>query len=160
MPTYVNPQLPVGTAFPVCTPTLTVAATYATGDYVGTSGSPMTFLACVLPGQSGWVAGATLISGTLTTVAIELWLFHTTVTPPADSAAWSITDAEAATLVAVIPFSTFYASALNSISQGQPDGGPKRFTSVTGNLFGCLVTRGTQPNAASDITVRLSVIQD
>jgi hypothetical protein len=160
MPIYVNPILPAGTAFPTNTPVLTTHANYVTGDYVGTDHTPMTFASCVMPGGSGWVVGAALCNGTVSTIALELWLFNATVDPGHDSDAFSITDAEAKTCVAVIPFSTYYASALNSVSQSQPDGGSKRFVSTTGSLFGCLVARGTLVAADGDITVRLSIMQD
>ena len=158
---YANPIIPAGSEVqPTVTPTLTVHATYADGDYVGTSSVPMEFEDCVLAGGAGVIIGAEIVSYTVNTAAMELWLFDTTVTPPADSAAWSISDADSKKLVAVIPFSTWYASALNSVTYGQPAGIAGRFVSATGSLFGCLVTRGAPTFATGDITVRLSIIQD
>jgi hypothetical protein len=144
------------------TPTLTVHATYAAGDYVGTSGVAMVFTGAALAaGAGGFLNGATLIDGSAAVgVAGELWVFNALVTPPDDSAAWSISDADAKKLVAVIPLSTYYASALNCVSQGQPDGGAKHFYSADGNLYGCLVTRGAPAYASGDVTIILSVVPD
>jgi hypothetical protein len=147
-------------AQPTCTPTLTVGSGYVTGDYVGTSGVPMTFSGCANgAGYGGYVVSAEFINGTVGSVAAELWLFDTAPTPPADSAAWTITDAEATKLVTVIPFSTFYSSAANTVSLASPDG-PARFVSATGNLFGCLVARGTLLTANGLLSIRLSVLPD
>jgi hypothetical protein len=152
-----------GTPDITVTPTLTVGGTFATGDYVGTSGTCMTFTGCALEaGKGGFVLGADLIDGSgATGVAAELWVFDAAVTPPNDNAAWSISDADAKKKVCVIPFSTYYASALNCTSEGQPaSNGGKHFTSVTGNLFGCLVTRGAPVYANGDVIIRLSVMPD
>jgi hypothetical protein len=93
-------------------------------------------------------------------VAAELWLFDTAITAPADSAAWTITDAMSKTCVMVIPFSTYYASALNCVSMG--DGLPRKFKCASGStvLYGALVTRGAPAYASGDVTVRLWIDQD
>ena len=145
------------------TPTLTVHATYVADDYVGTSGVPMDFAtAARVPGGSGGVIGATLIGYALQQIPCELWLFDTAPTPPADSAAWSISDADSAKCIGVIPFSTYYASALNCVSNGQIPNGVIPFKAAGGDqsIFGCLVTRGAPAYADGDLTVRLSVVQD
>jgi hypothetical protein len=141
------------------TPTLTVAATYASGDYVGTSGVAMVFSGAGSPltGAAGYVLGASLIDGSSATgVAAELWVFDAAITPPADSAAWSISDADAKSLVCVIPFSTYYASALNCVSNGAPASGAPYYS--TGNLYGCLVTRGAPAYTSGDVTIRLRIL--
>lgn len=146
------------------TPTLTVHATYASGDFVGTNNTAMTFTdaARSLAG-TGWIMGAELIDYSATVgVAAELWLFDTT---PAglgnDSAAFTITDAASKQLICVIPFTTYFASALNCVSQGIP-AGPAAFKCLTGSkdIYGCLVTRGAPAYASGDVTVRLFVMQD
>jgi len=143
-------------------PTLTVHATYVANDYVGTNNVAMTFAdaARVLAG-SGIVIAAELVDYVVASVAAELWLFDTA---PAglglDSAAFTITDADAARCIGVVPFSTYYASALNSVS---PVGNlTLGFTCLAGsqNIYGALVTRGAPAYAASgDVRVRLHIMQ-
>lgn len=142
---------------------MTVAATYVTGDFVGTSAAPISFASCsAVAGSGGYIMGATLIDYAKQSVAGELWLFDRTVTPPTDSAAWTLSDADMAKLVCVIPFSTYYASALNSVSMGKPDLAPARFVcgAAVQTLFGCFVTRGSPVYASGDLVVRLSLVQD
>lgn len=142
-------------------PTLTVHATYVSGDYVGTSSSPMTFTgASRINNYTGTILSAVLIDYALQSVACELWLFDTAITPPADSAAWSISDADCARCIGVIPFSTYYASALNSVSFAQGVGIGFKTLSASTSIYGCLVTRGAPTYASGDLTVRLTIIQD
>ena len=151
---------------PSANPVLTVAASYVTGDYVGTSGVAMIFTGCApVNGGAGWVLGAKLIDKNAANLtAGELWLFTTAVTPPADSAAWTISDADAANLVVVIPFAAadYFASALNSTVDGRPVNGPKRYVCASGstNLYGCFVTRGSPTYASLDLLFILSLLQD
>lgn len=145
------------------TPTLTVHATYASGDYVGTSGTPMTFAGMArVPGGSGTILSALLIDAVVASVAAELWLFDTAVTPPADSAAWTVSDADAAHLIAVISFATYFASALNSVAC--PASLFQNYKCAAGDtaLYGCLVTRGAPAYAAvsGDVILVLKAVQD
>ncbi len=142
-------------------PTLTVHASYSTGDYVGTSASAMTFTgASRINNSTGTVLSAVLIDYALQSISCELWLFDTAPTPPADSAAWSISDADCARCIGVIPFNTYYASALNSVSFAQGVGIGFKTISASTNLYGCLVTRGSPTYATGDLTVRLTILQD
>uniref|UniRef100_A0A6M3J9I7 Uncharacterized protein n=1 Tax=viral metagenome TaxID=1070528 RepID=A0A6M3J9I7_9ZZZZ len=124
------------------TPTLTVGATYVSGDFVGTSSTGMTFAnAARVSGGTGRITRANLHDYVVASVAAELWLFS--VTPaglPADSAAFTLTDN--LTCIGVIPFNTYYASALNSISNGEIPNGGIPYKCATTSLFGALVTRG------------------
>jgi len=144
------------------TPTLSTHASYAANDYVGTSGVAMVFTdaARIINGK-GRIVGATLIDYALQSVACELWLFDTAITPPDDSAAWTLSDAHAARLVCVIPFSTYYASALNSVSNGVP-AFPAAFQTLAASkdLYGVLVTRGAPAYADGDLTVIVDILQD
>ena len=143
------------------TPTLTIHATYIANDYVGTSGTAMTFAGCARAnGGTGYIQSAIVIDSALQSVTGELWLFDTAPTPPADSAAWSISDADAAHCIGVIPFSIYYASALNSVSPYI--GNPVGFKCAAGAtaLYGCFVTRGAPAYADGDLTFRLVIVQD
>lgn len=143
-------------------PALTVHANYATGDFVGTSGVPITFTGCArVNAGTGLITSCMLIDYALQSVSGELWLFDSIVTPPADSAAWSLSDADMATCIGIIAFNTYYASALNSISFGIP-ASPINFKcgASVKELYGCFVTRGSPTYASGDLTFRLSVLQD
>jgi hypothetical protein len=82
------------------------------------------------------------------------------VTPPNDSAAWSVSDADILKCIGVLPFTTWYASALNSISFAQGVGMGFYLPASGSSLFGCLVTRGAPTYASGDLTVKLHVWQD
>lgn len=150
------------------TPVLTSSTddNYVTGDYVGTSGVPITFTNCARKlGGTGFITGATLIDDSTTGVAGELWIYDTTFTPPADSAAWTTSDTAAAadTLVCVIPFSTYYAAAGYAVSGGIPwDKGSVAFKcgAASRDLYGAFVTRGAPDYAIDSLTFRLSIDQD
>jgi hypothetical protein len=144
--------------FPTVTITPTSGASYVTGDYIGVDGVAAVFSPAgdaTVGGSGGYILGAEFVDAGSTSAACEFWVFDKIPTPPADSAAWTITDAMAATLVAIIPFSTYYASAANSVTFGKPDNGAARFEATI--LYGCLVGRGT--NGAGPYTVRLSIVQ-
>lgn len=143
------------------TPVLTVAGAYIAGDYIGMSSVPMTFAnALRLPGGSGIVYSCVLIDRALQSKGLELWLFDSTVTPPADNAAWTITDADAAKCIGVISLDTYFASAANSITEAANIGLAFELPAGSVNLFGCLVSRGTPTYASLDITIKLGILQD
>jgi hypothetical protein len=142
------------------TPTLTVHATYAANDYVGTSGAPMEFAGATrIAAGSGTIMTAILHDFALQSVAGELWLFKSTMTPPDDSAAWSISDAHNLLFLGAIPFSTYYASALNSVSQVNNVGISFKLAAGT-SIFGCFVTRGAPALASGDLSFDLVILQD
>ena len=146
------------------TPTLTVAGLYASGDFVGTSATAMDFtpMARAAAG-SGLIMGAMLVDDSAQTVQLELWLFHTTPAGlPADNAAFTITDADALTCIGVIEFNTYYASALNTASDGEIRNGHAPFVCATGDqsIFGVLVARGAPTYATGQLHITLIAAQD
>src|SRR5512138_1741326 len=85
------------------TPTLTVHAGYVAGDYVGTSGVAIDFANIARePSGTGVIESAFLVDAVKASVACELWLFSIAVTPPADSAAFSVSDGDCARFIGVI----------------------------------------------------------
>lgn len=144
------------------TPVLTVHATYAAGDYVGTSAVPMDFPSLVQDSaDTGVLICAALIDAALQSASVELWLFSGPVTVPADSAAWTVSDADlAAYFLGIIPFSTYYASAANSVAfVSGLTMGVWSFSQDT--IYGALVNRAAAPAWASgDLTVSLTVLAD
>jgi len=147
-------------ANPLVTPTITTTGTFSTGNYVGQSGTSMEFTnAARISGGTVYIIGATMIDYNLQSVAGELWLFDQAVTPPNCKAAWTLSAADMAHLVTVIPFSTYYAGATSSNSEGHPDNvGP--FKLVGTSIFGCFVTRGAPVYTGNSLTFKLSVAQD
>lgn len=142
-------------------PTLTVHATYISGDYVGTSGTAMVFSgASRINNFTGTILSAVLIDAANASVPCELWLFDTAVTPPADSAAWTLSAGDMARCIGVIPFFSYYGAATNSISESLGIGMGFKTLSASTSIYGCLVTRGVPTYASGNLTVRLTILQD
>jgi len=134
------------------------ASAYSSGDMVG---AEVTLTgAARINGGTGKITGIRVEDDAGQSVACELWIFDTTVTEPADNAAWSISDADAANIVAVIPVSAYYASALNSVAPIPNLSVPFKCTGSISNLFMCFVTRGTPTYTANAIHIRFWVDQD
>jgi len=146
------------------TPTLTVAGAYAAGDFVGTSTVAMDFTPTArLAAGSGVILRAVIVDKAAQAKSCELWLFHTAPAGlPNDNAAFTITDTDAANCIAVIPFNTWYSSALNSISIGSIANGQTPFVcdAADQSLFGVLVTRDAPTYATGDVQVTLFISQD
>lgn len=143
------------------TPTLTVAGAYIAGDFVGTSATAGVIAnAARVAGKGGVLESVAVIDGDKQSVAGELWLFDTAVTPPADNAAWTITDADAATVIpgGVIPLSTYYASALNSVAVAR--GVALSYTCVATSLYFCFVTRGAPTYTSGKLSLRFNFMRD
>jgi hypothetical protein len=144
--------------------TMSTAGAYQANDFVGGNTVPITFPSCSrINAGYGGIIGAVLVDKALQSASLELWLFDDIPTAPNDNAAWTISDADAAKLVGVIPFSTYYASAANSVSIGAIPNGILPFK-VAGAalkaLYGCVVTRGTPTYASGDLVIRLLIVQN
>lgn len=143
------------------TPTLSVGGSYVTGDYVGTTGAAMEFaLAARANGGTGWVLGALLENNAAESIPMELWLFDAAPTPPTDSAAWSISDADAKKCIGVLTFgveTSWVLSALNGVCRSPAVAIPFTCAGDSRSLYGCLVARGSLTGAP---TVRLNIAQD
>ncbi len=140
------------------TPTLTVHSSYALGDYVGTSGTPMEF-ANISPVAAGAIKleSAELIDHAVRNASFELWLFNAAPTPPADSAAWVLSDADIDKCVYVVQFNVWFWTANNGISCVDLAKTIK-LPAATTSLWGCLVVRSAPAGdwADGDLTVRLT----
>jgi hypothetical protein len=141
-------------------PVLSVAGAYVAGDFVGTSSTGITFSNVVrVAGGSGVIESAVLVDKALQSASVELWLFDTAVAGlPLDNAPFTITDASALTLIGVIPFQVYYASALNSVSSVKGLG--MTFNATASDIYGALVTRGTPTLASLDYLIRLQILAD
>jgi len=147
--------------------------TYAAGEVVGpTAGAAvMTFTNCArVNGGSGVITHATLVDGAnvSTKGSFELWLYDTTFTADADNAVFTPTDAEALTVVGVIPFTLSYVGDAtsgingNAVYMGTIDR-PIPFVAGASsrNLFGAIVVRNAYvPVSAETFDVRLFINQN
>jgi hypothetical protein len=141
--------------------TLTVGATYATGDFVGTSTTPISFANAVRTSGGSATLRAVTISdpAASTAAALELWLFNATVAPPADSAAWALSDADGLKCVGVVPIPTTaqFLSSATGVMHVSPLGVQYHCAATT--LFGALVTRGS-PTYTGTLQVMLEIEYD
>jgi hypothetical protein len=141
--------------------TLTVGATYVTGDFVGTSATPITFANAVrTSGGSATLRSVTISDPAASTAAaLELWLFNATVTPPNDSAAWNLADPSGLLCVGVVSIPTtaqFLSSATGVMHVG---GLGLQYHCAATSLFGALVTRGS-PTYTGTLQVMLEIEYD
>ncbi len=141
--------------------TMTVAGSYTTGDYIGTSTTPQSFTNVVRTSGATNVIKSITISdkSTTTAVAMELWLFSATFTAPTDNAAWAITDAENETCLGVIPIdlNKWYASSNNK--QYSDDSISITIKPSTTSVFYALVARGNTPSWTSgDLKINLGIV--
>lgn len=143
------------------TVTLTVGATYASGDFVGTSATPISFANAVRTAAGSATLRSVTISDPAASaaVALELWLFNATVTPPADSSAWNLSDADGLKCVGVVSIPTT-AQYLSSATGVMHVGGlGLQFHCAATTLFGALVTRGA-PTYTGTLQVTLEIEYD
>ena len=140
---------------------MTTAGLYAAGDFVGTDGVAVIFPDCVrLNAGMGVIQSVALIDYAKQAASLELWLFDTAVVPPADSAAWTVLDASVARLIGIVPFTTWYSSALNSVAVAPNVGIAFKTLAGSRRLYGCVVNRGAPTYASGDLIVRLIILQD
>jgi len=110
-------------------------------------------------GGSGVIRDAVFVMSTNASVAFsgEIWIFDSVVTNPADNAVFAISDAEAKTLVGIIPFSTGRSGSNNAVAH--VSGIDLHFTTVgSANLrFLVKVTNGYTPASAEILTSRFKI---
>jgi len=134
------------------------AAAYASGDIIG---AELTIAgAARVNGGTGKITGITLSDYALQNVQGELWITGSPVVEPADNAAWSISDAESATVVTVVPFALYYSSALNGIAPMGNLSLPFKCLSGIKDLYCCFVTRGAPTYIANGLHLKIFIDQD
>jgi hypothetical protein len=146
---------------------------YASGDVIAESTSAptvFTFSDCVrVEGGSGVIGKVTIAdsANVATKLSCELWLFSATVTPDNDNAAFTPTDTEMLTAVAVVPISTAYVGDATSGAGGNAllTSGvvnlPFKCDASSKALYGVLVARNAYaPVSAEVFTVSIYIYQD
>ena len=143
------------------TPTIS-GGSYVTGDYVGKSNGVTAIADCSrVAGGTGTIISAILIDKDLASIAGELWLYDTAITPPADSAPWTISDADQSYLTGIIPFTNPYYSALqNSVEPEKIVGLAFKCVAGSTSLYPYFVTRGSPAYTVSGLLFRLLIWQD
>jgi len=146
---------------------MSVAGSYSTGDYMGTSLTPQYFPSAVrTTGGTGIIKSITIIDKiTNTNVAMELWIFSETFTAPNDNNAFTVTDSDALKVQAIIPISTseWYANGSNQIYHDSTISIPIKVAGGENGrlLHYALVARGATPSFTSlDLTIKLGILQD
>ena len=142
-------------------PIITGGGAYISGDYVGESAAYTSIPGCSrVLGGTGVIKSAILIDKAKQSLPLEVWIFDAPFTPPADNAPWSISDADAQGLIGILEFSSYFATALNSISQVHfPLIGFKCKAGVN-SLYMAMVTRGAPTYASQELSVKFNIWQD
>ena len=119
---------------------LTTSVTaYTSGDVVG---AQMQFKLGDGAGPAyGEIENVVIIDKANVLGAVELWLFSAAVTPAADNAAVSFSDADLASLVQIFPVANVYAQANGKVIIMDPAEDRPVQTGAGGILYGSLVTR-------------------
>ncbi len=145
--------------------------TYAAGDAMTDSTSAPTVAtitnAVRNKGWSGIILNATLIDSASPTLAgeFEVWLFDTTFTADNDNAAFTPTDAECLTVVAIVPFSSALSyvgtASGNRVYQSDPINRGFVCASDSTTLYWALIARNAYvPISAETFSLRLTILQD
>lgn len=139
--------------------------TYATGQALSDSASSPTALSfsnCArVSGGSGVILNAMLVdeSAPGTRGSFELWVFDTSPTATNDLATFAVTNANAKTLVGIIPFTTSYTNSTNTLYMGDKVNLPFKCSATT--LYGLVVVRNSYTPASSGVLdFRLQIAQD
>jgi hypothetical protein len=138
--------------------------TYAAGDVIGTAATHMITLTAgqLREASKGVMFKAQVISTASPTLlaSLELWLLKAAVAAQADNAAFAITDAETANVVATIPLSNSRVGLASGNTVYESDMATYSFElpAFTKDLIGILVVRNAYvPISAEVFTVNLSV---
>jgi len=143
---------------------MSVAGSYSTGDYIGTSLTPQSFSNSVRVDGGTGIVKSILISDKIITsnVDMELWIIDRSFTAPTDNAAWDLSDPNMLFVQGVIPISTtgWYASSAGQVYNDNTLSIPFKVSNGK-DLFYALVSRGTTPVfTSSDLTISLGILQD
>tara|TARA_Y100000310_G_scaffold312663_1_gene360197 strand:+ start:3206 stop:3724 length:519 start_codon:yes stop_codon:yes gene_type:complete len=146
--------------------------TYAAGDVMGTAATtPITFAGATLTGNGFTMIQKAIVyssANVATKADIDLFLFHTTLTPAADNAAFAPGDSTLLTAVGVINFPTggWTVGAAASGAGGNAMCVVKDIqlpivsaSASKGDMFGVMVARNAYAPISGEVfTVRLGVV--
>jgi uncharacterized membrane protein len=141
------------------TPTIDTNA-YADGDALG---GKLTFADAVIDGaNSGLIVAATLIDDAKQNAPIDVFLFAADFTPTADNAAWNVSAADLEKCIGVISIgaSDYRSGANRSVASVTALALPIALAPPATSLFAQMVSRATPTYGASDVTLKLHILQD
>ena len=130
---------------------LTTATTaYSAGDQMGNQFTITD--AARVSGGSGTIVGVTLVCAATNIGAVDVVFFDSSVTLAADNEAFSISEADALKVIAVVPLAGTFAFALNRVAQATNIAIPY-VASGSANIYAALITRNTHTffGATSDL---------
>ena len=148
-------------AYPTVALTTSGSGLYATGQYIGVSGA-----ASEITGAARTAGGTGILySGVLTdagnqSASLEVWITDTAVVPPANKAAFGLSDSDLAHVLAVVPFSTYYSSGSGSVSLAASIGTGIKCAAGSTSLYQCVVSRGAGNYEANDLKFKWFFVQD
>lgn len=127
---------------------------YASGDQFGALVTLTN--AARVSGGTGTITGVAIQSGSDVIGTFDVVFFESTVTVPADSAAFTLSDADALKVIGIVPLAGAYDLGVNRVSQCFNLAVP--YVCVGGtSLFATIITRSAFTLVASDFTSNLSV---
>jgi hypothetical protein len=127
---------------------------YVSGD---TFGALVTLTSAArISGGTGMITGVAIQSGSDVIGAFDVVFFESSVTLAADSAAFSISDADGLHVIGIVPLIGSYDLGTNRLSQAFNLAMPYVCTGTT-SLFAGIITRSAFTLVASDFTSNLSV---
>lgn len=144
-------------------PTVDTAAAYSVDDYLGVVTTPPSITLGRQNGGTGFIHGITVMDKAKLNLPMELWLFDTTFTAPANNAAWAVSDTEVLTAICQIGWSNYAITANNSIAVLRGLNQPFKCAAGSTLAYVALVVRATAGSAfgtSSDIKVRLLISQN
>ena len=129
-------------------------AAYVSGDQFGLLVTLTN--AARVSGGTGTITGVAIQSGSDVIGTFDVVFFESSVTVPADSSAFTLSDADALKVIGIVPLAGAYDLGVNRLSQAFNLAVPDVCTGST-SLFAAIITRSAFTLVASDFTSNLSV---
>lgn len=129
-------------------------AAYVSGD---TFGALVTLTSAArVSGGTGTITGVAINSGSDVVGTFDVVFFESSVTIPADSTAFTVSDADGLKVIGIVPLAGAYDLGTNRVSQAFNLAIPYVCTGST-SLFAAIITRSAFTLVASDFTSNLNV---
>jgi hypothetical protein len=135
------------------TPTITSA--YSSGDVLG---GKLTFAGAAKLGGGGGTVTSVVVTSKIAWANLDLVLFDSDCTVPADNAAATLNAADVGKVIGVYNFTAGTAIGTPSAASSGTQLGFQ--AGAAGAIYGMLITRGTPTYTAGDLTVTITVVPD